>query len=223
MAENRNAADRDIGEQPDHQPSGRGDRCRPTQDEQGTVEYTAQDDPADLRRTVGGQLEGEGGGHPFQYRRGEQAGGGEREQHAACDDRGQQQGAAGGAAGKKDRAEEDQQREAPVAGGERVGEHGDQTLARGVDDAAADNTAGVASKPHAHAWGKRGCELFVRFLYSEKEELDSLRQEKGSPPQAQAPACTASSVILGKRGGESAGNAVFAAENRNQEGVIYIL
>ena len=99
MAENRNAADRDIGEQPDHQPSGRGDRCRPTQDEQGTVEYTAQDDSADLRRTVGGQLEGEGGGHPFQYRRGEQAGGGEREQHAACDDRGQQQGAAGGAAG----------------------------------------------------------------------------------------------------------------------------
>lgn len=64
--------------------------------------------------------------------------------------------------------------------------------------------------------------LFV-FLYSEKEELDSLRQEKGSPPQAQAPACTASSVILGQRGGESAGNAVFAAENRNQEGVIYIL
>ena len=60
-------------------------------------------------------------------------------------------------------------------------------------------------------------------LLSEKEELDSLRQEKGSPPQAQAPACTASSVILGQRGGESAGNAVFAAENRNQEGVIYIL
>lgn len=85
----------------------------------------------------------------------------EREQHAACDDRGQQQGARPRRAGKKDRAEEDQQREAPVAGGERVGEHGDQTLARGVDDAAADNTAGVASKPHAHAWVQSGCDSFV--------------------------------------------------------------
>ena len=33
---------------------------------------------------------------------------------------------------------------------ECVGEHGDQPLARGVDDAAAGDAAGVASKSHAH-------------------------------------------------------------------------
>ena len=161
VREDRRLPDGDIGEQPDQHARGRGHCCRAAQYEQRAVEQAAHDHLADLRRAVGRQLEHKRGRHAFEHGRGQQARGRQRQSHAAGDHRGQQQCAARSAVREKGRAQEDQQRETPVARRERIGEHGDQPLAGRVDDAAAGDAAGVASKPHAHAWVKSECDSFV--------------------------------------------------------------
>ena len=142
-------------------PAGGCNRGRPAEYEQRPVAHAAHNHPARPAGRGRRQLEREGGGHAAQHGGREQPRDREREQHAARDHRGQQQRAARGAAREKCCAQKDQQREASVARRKRVGQNGDQALARRVNDAAAGHAAGVAAKAHAHARVQNGCERLV--------------------------------------------------------------
>ena len=64
--------------------------------------------------------------------------------------------------------------ETPVAGHKAVGEHGDEPLPGGVDDAAAHHPGGVAAEAHAHGQG---------LLPAGPGPLEGVVQHEGHPGQ----------------------------------------
>ena len=174
------AAHLHVGQHPDEQPRRGGDHHRPAQHEHRPVQHRADDHLPHPGAAVGGQLQGEGGGHALEHRGRQQPGDLEGEKHPQHDHTGKQQGgqqrpprsAAG--AHKKHGDDGDEGGKAAVAGHKVVGQHGDEPLPRGVDDTAAHHPGGVAAKAHGHGEG-----LFA----AGSGLLEGVVQHKGHPRQ----------------------------------------
>ncbi len=150
------ATDADVADQPDH---GTGRRCedhRPPEHDEGAVDQRGVQGLQHIGRTIGRQLETEGGGLAPEEGPGQQPG---REEHHPdpqyrdahhragrhqSGDRRRSQGP------DEDRGHQDLGRPAPVTEREIVGDDRHQPLAGTVDDPGGDHSGRVAAKAHAH-------------------------------------------------------------------------
>lgn len=160
VRQQRAAAHGDVCQRIDQQAGRRRDAGRPRQHKQRAVERGAHQHPADLRDAIGRQLQREGRWNAAQQRFGQEPGGGERHSYAQQDGGGEQQGGAARSCRPCEKHADHRRKhgEAAVAGDERVGQNGDQPLARAVDDPAPDYPRRIAPKAHAHGWLITECE-----------------------------------------------------------------
>ena len=131
----------------------RGDRRRPAEHEQRPVAHAAHDHPPHLRRRGrAGSSSVNERRHAAQHGGGEQPRGRQREQARSPRPPRSARSAPprGAARAKTPCTGTPAAGTARVHGANAVGQHGDQPLARRVDDAAAGHAAGVAAKAHAH-------------------------------------------------------------------------
>lgn len=148
--------DLNVCGQPDNEAGGGGDTYGAPQDEKRTVKNRPDDHFADLWAAVGRQLQGERGGDSLQDRTGEQprnqkGDGNPKHNHADEHERGYDrlQGR-NHAAGKEHGNQRDDRGQPPVAGGKIVGQNCNQPFAGGINDAAANDTGGIASEAHTN-------------------------------------------------------------------------
>ena len=147
------AADMHVCQRPKNHPGRRGHGGRAPEHEQRPVEHGAHDDLPDLRCAVRRQLQCEGRRSAAQHGHAQQPRRAERQPHAQHERRREQQRTderAAAGRGKEHGHERDERRKPPVARHEAVGQHGEQPLALGVDDPAADHARRVAAETHAH-------------------------------------------------------------------------